>query len=97
MLKSRADLKIQDLQDLRAIFSTREGARFLARLINDMCGVYQISYSGEEMSAMVFKEGARNVGLEIFFDLQLLDENAVAKIGEANKERMIDVQAQEDL
>lgn len=94
MLKSREELEKQDLQDLWAIYNTREGARFFARLINDICGVFRTSYNGEEMSAMVFKEGARNVGLEVLYNLQRIDENAIAKIEEAEKERMIEASAQ---
>lgn len=96
MLKSREELEKQDLQDLRAIFNTREGARFFARLTRELCRVFAISYSGEETNAMIFKEGARNVGLQVLCGLALIDENALAKIEEASKERMIDIQAQEE-
>lgn len=57
------DLKKQDAEDLRALLSTREGARFLCRLL-DVCGVDRGSYTttGDALN-MAFREGMRSVGL----------------------------------
>ncbi len=76
----------QDKQDLRVIFQTKEGARFLSRLI-DLCGVFRISYCGEETLATAFKEGARNIGLNVLSALTEIDGNALAKLAAANLER----------
>ncbi|MBQ6909446.1 MAG: hypothetical protein IJP88_10675 [Synergistaceae bacterium] len=78
----------QDLEDLRTVFNTKEGVRFLSHLL-DLCGVYRISYSGEETGAMIFKEGGRNIGLAILNMLESFDESAYVKLAEADKERTI--------
>lgn len=78
----------QDLEDLRTVFNMKEGVRFLSHLL-DLCGVYRISYSGEETSAMIFKEGGRNIGLAILNMLESFDESAYVKLAEADKERTI--------
>ena len=78
----------QDLEDLRTVFNTKEGVRFLSHLL-DLCGIYRISYMGEETSAMIFKEGERNIGLAILEMLESFDENVYIKLAEANKERTI--------
>ena len=47
------ELQKQDRADLGAIFSTREGARFFSALL-DLCGVFRLSYQGEETPAAAF-------------------------------------------
>ena len=78
----------QDRADLGAIFSTREGARFFSALL-DLCGVFRLSYQGEETHAMAFKEGARNVGLQVLSALEEIDPQARQKVRDADGEREV--------
>ena len=83
------ELAERDRADIAAVFSTREGRRFFARLMHD-CGLYITSLSlanSERTHEMAFREGARNVGLMVLSWVQGADENAVVKLFEADKER----------
>ena len=82
------ELQKQDRADLGAIFSTREGARFFSALL-DLCGVFRLSYQGEETHAMAFKEGARNVGLQVLSALEEIDPQARQKVRDADGEREV--------
>ena len=93
---TREELRDQDLHDLKTVFELNEGRRFLARII-DFCGFFRSSYSGEETNAMMFKEGARNVALNILSLLTDFDEDAVHKIIRANYERSIDDEGEEEI
>ena len=88
MLATREERDKQDIEDLRTVFNTKEGVRFLSHLL-DLCGIYRISYSGEETAAMIFKEGERNIGLTVLEMLESFDENTYTKLAEANKDRTI--------
>lgn len=85
---TRQELQKQDRADLGAIFSTREGARFFSALL-DLCGVFRLSYQGEETHAMAFKEGARNVGLQVLSALEAIDSQARQKVRDADGEREV--------
>jgi len=50
--------------DLVAVLGTPQGIRFAARLLA-MCHVYETSYTSNEQAAMAFREGERNVGLQL--------------------------------
>ena len=78
----------QDRADLGAIFSTREGARFFSALL-DLCGVFRLSYQGEETHATAFKEGARNVGLQVLSALEEIDPQARQRLRDADTEREV--------
>ena len=82
------ELRRQDVQDLRALLHTREGARFLSRLF-DLTRVFEISYVAGDAGATAFYEGARNVGLPVYADVLEADENALALLGTAHREREI--------
>ncbi len=84
------DIQKQDMQDLRAIFQTREGARFFANLIQS-CGVFKGANpdDAESTHATAYREGIRAVGLEVLSWLQGVDDNAVVKIFEADRERRV--------
>ena len=86
------ELRRQDVQDLRALLHTREGARFLSRLF-DLTRVFEISYVAGDAGATVFHEGARNVGLPVYADVLEADENALALLGMARREREITEEA----
>lgn len=82
------ELQKQDRADLGAIFSTREGARFFSALL-DLCGVFRLSYQGEETHASAFKEGARNVGLRVLSALEAIDPQARQRLRDADGEREV--------
>ena len=86
------ELRRQDVQDLRALLHTREGARFLSRLF-DLTRVFEISYVAGDAGATAFHEGARNVGLPVYADVLEADENALALLGMARREREITEEA----
>ncbi len=82
----------RDRNDIAAVFSTREGRRFFARLIYS-CRIYEAIVTPdncEQTHELALREGVRNVGLSVLNWLQDADENAVVKIFEADKERRID-------
>ncbi len=85
---TREELRKQDVQDLRALLHTREGARFLSRLF-DLTRVFEISYVAGDAGATAFHEGARNVGLPVYADVLEADEDALALLGAARREREI--------
>lgn len=82
------ELQKQDRADLGAIFSTREGARFLSRLFG-LTRVFEISYVAGDAGATAFNEGVRNVGLRVYADVLEADENPEARLRAAGRERQI--------
>jgi hypothetical protein len=59
--------RLEELNDLRTVMSTRQGRRFVWRLL-EMTGIYRSSYTGN--ADTYFREGARNVGLVLMHDIQ---------------------------
>lgn len=86
------ELRKQNVQDLRALLHTREGARFLSRLF-DLTRVFEISYVAGDAGATAFHEGARNVGLPVYADVLTADEDALTLLGTARREREITEEA----
>ena len=78
----------RDLQDAGTVLRTPEGARFFSALL-ELCGVWRLSYNGEETHAMAFKEGARNVGLTALGWLDEACEDARERLAQADKERSV--------
>lgn len=85
---TREQLHQQNIADLRALLHTREGARFLSRLM-DATGVFAISYVPGDSDATAFNEGARNVGLPIYADLMEGNTHTQALLVAAKRERSI--------
>ena len=85
---TQEDLHKRDLSDMGALLSTREGARFFARLL-ELCGVFRISYVAGDTHATAFKEGQRNIGLVVYDDLLTADPQTAAKLRQAIKERQV--------
>ena len=81
-------LRVQDLEDIRALFSTGEGVRFFARLLA-ACGVFRLSYSAGDTHATAFAEGQRNIGLIFYGDLLEAESEAQAAIRRGIKEREV--------
>ena len=82
------ELRRQDIQDLRALLHTREGARFLSRLFG-LTRVFEISYVAGDAGATAFNEGVRNVGLRVYADVLEADEEAGALLRTGRRERQI--------
>lgn len=76
----------QDLADAGTVLRTPEGARFFSALL-ELCGVWRLSYNGEESHATAFKEGARNVGLTVLGWLDAVCEDARERLAQADRER----------
>ena len=65
--KRRKEQKLADMAaaaDLVGLLGTPRGVRFVARLLA-MCHIYETSYTSNEQVAMAFREGERNVGLQL--------------------------------
>jgi hypothetical protein len=75
----------QDMKDIWALLSTREGARFFSRLL-DLCGLYRMSYEPGDTHLTAFREGQRNIGNIVFDDL-IQFEDAVPVLKRGRKER----------
>lgn len=73
--------RLQEVNDLRTVMSTRAGRRFIWRLL-ETTGVYRSSYTGN--ADTYFREGARNVGLVLIRDIH---EHCFDKYVEAMNER----------
>ena len=76
----------QDLADAGTVLRTPEGARFFSALL-ELCGVWRLSYNGEESHATAFKEGARNVGLTVLGWLDTACDASRELLAQADKER----------
>lgn len=86
---TREQREQQDKADLRALLQTREGARFLSRLL-EATGIFAISYVPGDSGATAFNEGARNVGLPVYADLAEADPSAHMRLLAASRERKIE-------
>ena len=56
-------LKNQDLEDLKWVLSTRQGRRFMWKLLEG-CNIFKSCFTGN--SSTFYNEGRRDVGLEVF-------------------------------
>lgn len=72
----RAEDRMRELNDLRAVLSTREGVRVLKRHLA-RCAVLQPSMSADALS-MARSEGVRYVGLSLLADIREASPGAVA-------------------
>lgn len=78
----------EEISDLCKVMSSKEGRRFMRRLLSD-AGVYRLSYSpGMDAMTTAFNEGNRNTGLKVLTDVmascrhlyaQMNDEHEKAK------------------
>lgn len=66
--RKRKDERVRDIElaDMRKIMATREGRRFVWRLL-DRAGVFRTSFTGN--STTFFNEGMRNMGLMVIGDV----------------------------
>lgn len=60
------DARREELRDLEFVLSSREGRRFVWKLL-EMCGVFTSSFTGN--SQTFFLEGQRNIGLKVLADV----------------------------
>lgn len=71
----RAERGIEDAaSDLKWVLSDPRGRRFLWELLG-RCGLYRLSYE-HSGSATMFKEGERNIGLELVARIMSVDHTA---------------------
>lgn len=61
------DKRRQEIEDLRAVVGSQNGARFVWKLLGE-CGVFRLSFH-QSGSQTMFNEGMRNVGLNLMKDL----------------------------
>jgi len=75
-----------ELKDLKEILATNAGKRFIYRYLSK-CGVFKSSFTGN--SETFFREGERNIGLQLLADVQEADVNSLIDImklkGEENE------------
>lgn len=66
--RKRKDERLRDIElaDMKKMMSTREGRRFVWRLL-DRAGVFRTSFTGN--STTFFNEGQRNIGLIVLADV----------------------------
>lgn len=84
--KKGALARIQQMNDLRQVMSTRSGRRVLWGLLAE-CGVFRTSFHTNG-SIVYFNEGMRQIGLKLLADLNEADEAAYALMAsEGKKER----------
>lgn len=56
-----------EILDLKEVLATHSGRRFIWRYL-EKCGVFTSSFTGN--SETFFKEGSRNIGLQLLADVQ---------------------------
>ncbi len=70
--------------DLAWLMNQREGRRFMWRLLQS-CHLYESSFTGT--SATFFREGERNVGLQVLADItRICPDHHARRAGETQKE-----------
>ena len=78
------DNRVKQVEDVKLIMSTKEGRRFMWRLL-DFSGVYRTSFTGN--SETFFKEGSRNVGLMLLNEIhEHCPESFITMLKEAKRE-----------
>lgn len=75
--------KKQELADLRLILDTKSGRRFIWKYLG-ICGVFRSSFTGN--SETFFKEGQRNVGLQLMAEVHEADIEMYALMSKENAE-----------
>lgn len=78
-LKDR-DRRKRELEDVVVILSTQNGRRFYWSYLKK-CGIFESSYTGVAEQTF-FKEGARNIGLQLMADMNEADPEAYLKMME---------------
>lgn len=74
---SDADLRRQELDDLKFVLSSRQGRRLIWRLLG-MFRVFESSMTGN--STTFFNEGLRKAGLILLAEVDEADQNAYVKM-----------------
>lgn len=74
----------QDKADFAWLMSDKRGRRFIWRLL-DTSGVYRSSFTGN--SETFFREGARNVGLQIIADIHEFAPDAYVTMIEEHRKK----------
>ena len=75
-----------ELNDLRDVLSTRQGRRFVWKLLG-MAGCFRLSFVYGEAETTAFNEGRRSLGLALMADVHEADaEKYVQMANEANGE-----------
>lgn len=73
------------LNDLRVVLSTLEGRRFYWRLMSQ-CGLQTLSYlPGAKPEETAFREGMRNIGLNLFRDLADVNPEIYVTMAKENR------------
>jgi hypothetical protein len=95
-LKKADKIRLEELEDLRAVMSTGPGFRFMKRLIN-ITGPYRSNFNTDH-AVHSFLDGERNVGARVLSDMleaspdmavRILIESASKKTEEAGNETHI--------
>jgi len=72
----------QELKDLSDVLQTPYGRRFVWRYL-EKCGVYRSSYTGN--SETFFREGERNIGLQLVTDIMDANPEMYLKLVRENR------------
>ncbi len=67
--KTERSQREQAADDLRGVMALPGGRRFVREMLN-RCGVWRLSYAGEQTHATAFNEGKRAVGNQLLLDLE---------------------------
>lgn len=85
-------LEEREIGDFRTIVATRAGRRFIWRYLG-RCGVFESSFIPEQKEAATFfREGERNIGLQLLAEINRAQPEAYAlMLKEAKEEELKDV------
>lgn len=91
--QKRRDRRNQEKEDMAFILDSQQGRRFFWRLLT-MAGVYRSSFTGD--SRTFFREGERNIGLQVLRDIHEIDPNIMARMVEENRDDRTDKRSDRD-
>jgi len=74
----------QQMADIRLILETEQGRRFIWKYLSK-CGVFRSSFTGN--SNTFFREGERNIGLQLMEEVMAADADAYIKMAKENREQ----------
>lgn len=75
--EKRRLIRDREKSDIAFILSDARGRRFMWRLLS-MTGIYRSSYTGD--SKTFFREGERNIGLQVMRDIHEINPEAMTQM-----------------
>jgi hypothetical protein len=85
--RSRA-VRRMELNDLSEMLSSRAGRNVVWRWLAE-CGVFRMSYDGENTHRTAFREGQRSIGNFVLADIEECDPEILTRLRAEERERQL--------